>query len=130
MFTRVLLTSSSIDERGACRSNIVGRPMSELLLRHDGTVTVCHSRTADLKSIVQTADILICAVGQPQMVKGDWLKPGCVVIDAGISAIPDPSKKSGTRLVGDADFEECAKVCGWRCLLVSCALSRAGLLLR
>eukprot|EP00036_Acanthoecidae_sp_10tr_P010866 CAMPEP_0182926062 /NCGR_PEP_ID=MMETSP0105_2-20130417/10805_1 /TAXON_ID=81532 ORGANISM="Acanthoeca-like sp., Strain 10tr" /NCGR_SAMPLE_ID=MMETSP0105_2 /ASSEMBLY_ACC=CAM_ASM_000205 /LENGTH=980 /DNA_ID=CAMNT_0025063935 /DNA_START=111 /DNA_END=3050 /DNA_ORIENTATION=- len=92
------------------RSNIVGRPMSELLLRRNGTVTVCHSRTVNLPEIVRSADVLIAAVGQPEMVKKDWIKPGAVVIDAGINAIPDASKKSGRRLVGDVAFAECAEV--------------------
>lgn len=91
------------------RSNIVGLPVSMLLLHENATVTVAHSRTKDLPGIVRRADILIAAVGKAEMVKGDWLKAGCVVIDVGISSKPDPSRKSGYRLVGDVDFEDCAK---------------------
>ena len=92
------------------RSNLLGRPMSELLLKRNGTVIVCHSRTKDLPSIVRTADILVAAVGSAQMVKKDWCKPGVVIIDAGINSIPDATKKSGRRLVGDVDYNECKEV--------------------
>lgn len=92
------------------RSNIVGRPMAQLLLRADATVTVCHSKTADLPAIVRTADVLVVAIGSPLFVKGDWIKPGAVVIDCGISYIPDATKKSGQRLVGDVDFESARTV--------------------
>lgn len=92
------------------RSNIVGRPMAELLLRKDCTVTICHSRTKDIASIVRLADVVVAAVGVPEMVKADWLKPGAVVIDCGINSIPDATKKSGQRLVGDVAYAECAEV--------------------
>lgn len=91
------------------RSNIVGLPVSLLLLHENATVTVAHSRTADLPSVVKRADIVIAAVGKVETVKGDWLKPGCVVIDVGVNSKPDSSRKSGYRLVGDVDFEECRK---------------------
>jgi len=92
------------------RSNIVGRPMAEMLLRRDATVTVCHSRTSDLESIVKLGDVVVAAVGQPEMVKASWLKPGAVVIDCGINAVADATKRSGQRLVGDVAYEECSAV--------------------
>ncbi|XP_042860886.1 C-1-tetrahydrofolate synthase, cytoplasmic-like isoform X3 [Penaeus japonicus] len=92
------------------RSKIVGTPMAELLKWHHATVTTCHSRTADLEGTVRTADILVVGIGRPQMVKGSWVKPGAVVIDCGINAIPDATKKSGSRLVGDVDYDEASKV--------------------
>ncbi|WP_454068008.1 bifunctional methylenetetrahydrofolate dehydrogenase/methenyltetrahydrofolate cyclohydrolase FolD [Brucella anthropi] len=95
------------------RSNIVGKPMFNLLLAANATVTVAHSRTKDLPAIARTADILVAAVGRPQMVKGDWVKPGATVIDVGINRIPAPERGEGrTRLVGDVDFVEAEKVAG------------------
>ncbi len=95
------------------RSNIVGKPMANLLLTANATVTVAHSRTKDLPALARTADILVAAVGRPQMVKGDWIKPGATVIDVGINRIDAPEKGEGkTRLVGDVDYEEAAKVAG------------------
>lgn len=95
------------------RSNIVGKPMFNLLLAANATVTVAHSRTKDLPAIACTADILVAAVGRPQMVKGDWVKPGATVIDVGINRIPAPERGEGkTRLVGDVDFAEAEKVAG------------------
>ncbi len=95
------------------RSNIVGKPMANLLLAANCTVTVAHSRTKDLAALARTADILIAAVGRPQMVKGDWIKPGATVIDVGINRIPAPEKGEGkTRLVGDVDFAEAEKLAG------------------
>jgi methylenetetrahydrofolate dehydrogenase (NADP+) / methenyltetrahydrofolate cyclohydrolase len=85
------------------RSNIVGKPMALLLLRESCTVTVAHSRTRDLPDVVRRADIVVAAVGRPQMVKGDWLKPGAVVIDVGIN-------RTEPGLVGDVDFESAAQV--------------------
>lgn len=87
------------------RSNIVGIPVAMLCLHRNATVKICHSRTKDLAAQVKEADILIAAVGKPQMVKKEWIKEGAVVIDVGINAIDDPSKKSGYRLVGDVDYE-------------------------
>lgn len=92
------------------RSKIVGAPMAQLLLWHNSTVTICHSRTKNLEEICSKADILVAAVGRAKMVKKSWLKPGAVVIDCGINVIPDATKKSGTRLVGDVDFDECKEV--------------------
>ncbi len=95
------------------RSNIVGKPMANLLLAANATVTVAHSRTKDLPALARTADILVAAVGRPQMVKGDWIKPGATVIDVGINRIDAPEKGEGkTRLVGDVDYEEAGKVAG------------------
>lgn len=95
------------------RSNIVGKPMANLLLAANATVTVAHSRTKDLPALARTADILVAAVGRSQMVKGDWIKPGATVIDVGINRIDAPEKGEGkTRLVGDVDYAEAAKVAG------------------
>ncbi len=95
------------------RSNIVGKPMANLLLAANCTVTVAHSRTKDLPALARTADILVAAVGRPQMVRGDWIKPGATVIDVGINRIPAPEKGEGkTRLVGDVAFAEAEKVAG------------------
>jgi len=95
------------------RSNLVGKPMLQLLLRDNCTVTVAHSRTRDLAAIVREADIVVAAVGRPQMIKGDWLKPGATVIDVGINRVPAPEKGEGkTRLVGDVDFAAAAAVAG------------------
>ncbi|XP_054154252.1 C-1-tetrahydrofolate synthase, cytoplasmic-like [Oppia nitens] len=94
------------------RSKIVGSPMAQLLIWNNATVTICHSKTKNTKEIVQKADILVVAIGQPLMVKKDWIKPGAVVIDCGITSIPDATKKSGSRLVGDVDYDECKQVAG------------------
>jgi methylenetetrahydrofolate dehydrogenase (NADP+) / methenyltetrahydrofolate cyclohydrolase len=95
------------------RSNIVGLPMALMLLKANATVTVCHSRTRDLPGIVRQADIVVAAIGQPKFVKGDWLKPGAVVIDVGTNAVADPTHPRGTRLVGDVDFAEALEVAGY-----------------
>ncbi|WP_448192395.1 bifunctional methylenetetrahydrofolate dehydrogenase/methenyltetrahydrofolate cyclohydrolase FolD [Azospirillum sp. sgz301742] len=94
------------------RSNIVGKPMAQLLLQQDCTVTVAHSRTVDLPGECRRADILVAAVGRPEMVRGDWIKPGACVIDVGINRIPaaEPGK---TRLVGDVAFDEAKAVAGF-----------------
>ncbi|TPX65722.1 hypothetical protein SpCBS45565_g04915 [Spizellomyces sp. 'palustris'] len=92
------------------RSNIVGMPVAHLLQAENATVTVCHSRTQNLEDIVRTADILVTAIGKPQMVKGSWLKPGVVIIDVGTNPIPDSTKKSGIRWVGDVDFESASQI--------------------
>ena len=106
-----LLRSAGIETRGARavvlgRSAIVGRPMAALLLTADATVTIAHSRTRDLPAECRGADILIAAVGRPEMVRGDWIKPGATVIDVGINRLPDG------RLTGDAAFASCAGVAG------------------
>jgi methylenetetrahydrofolate dehydrogenase (NADP+)/methenyltetrahydrofolate cyclohydrolase len=93
------------------RSNIVGKPIANLLLGANATVTIAHSRTRDLPELTKTADILIAAVGRPEMIKGNWVKPSAVVIDVGINRIDAPEKGEGkTRLVGDIAFDECAEV--------------------
>ena len=92
------------------RSNIVGKPMAQLLLQESCTVTIAHSRTRDLASVVRRGDIVVAAVGRAQMVKGDWLKPGAVVIDVGINRVPGDEGK--TRLVGDVDFASAMAVAG------------------
>jgi methylenetetrahydrofolate dehydrogenase (NADP+)/methenyltetrahydrofolate cyclohydrolase len=95
------------------RSNIVGKPMANLLLAANCTVTIAHSRTRDLPALARTADILVAAVGRPEMVRGDWVKPGATVIDVGINRIPAPEKGEGkTRLVGDVAYAEAEKVAG------------------
>lgn len=106
-----LLQRYSIDITGKeCvvlgRSNIVGMPVAALLQSCNGTVTVCHSRTNNIPAIVGRAEILIAAIGKPEYVRGEWLKPGVVVIDVGINDKPDPTKKRGYRLVGDVHYEE------------------------
>jgi methylenetetrahydrofolate dehydrogenase (NADP+)/methenyltetrahydrofolate cyclohydrolase len=95
------------------RSNIVGKPMAQLLLGDSCTVTIAHSRTKDLPDVVRRADIVVAAVGRPEMVPGDWIKPGATVIDVGINRLDAPERGEGkTRLVGDVHFESCAAVAG------------------
>lgn len=94
------------------RSNIVGLPVAMLLLHRNATVSICHSRTADLPALVRQADILVAAVGRPEMVKGDWIKPGAAVIDVGVNAIDDAQDPRGYRLVGDVDFAAAREVAG------------------
>ncbi len=101
---------SGLDAVVIGRSNIVGKPMAQLLLGDSCTVTIAHSRTRDLPEVVRRADIVVAAVGRPQMVQGSWIKPGATVIDVGINRIDKP--EGGTRLVGDADFDSCAEVAG------------------
>ncbi|CAM9447486.1 unnamed protein product [Ascophyllum nodosum] len=92
------------------RSNIVGLPVSRLLMHRDATVTVAHSKTVDVASVVKEADIVVCAAGRAEMVKADWIKPGAAVIDVGINSVDDPTSKKGYRLVGDVDFEAVKEV--------------------
>jgi methylenetetrahydrofolate dehydrogenase (NADP+)/methenyltetrahydrofolate cyclohydrolase len=95
------------------RSNIVGKPMANLLLLANATVTIAHSRTKDLPALARTADILVAAVGRPEMIKADWVKPGACVIDVGINRVASITPgANGTRLVGDVDFEACSAVAG------------------
>ncbi|HBS51185.1 MAG TPA: bifunctional methylenetetrahydrofolate dehydrogenase/methenyltetrahydrofolate cyclohydrolase, partial [Rhodobacteraceae bacterium] len=95
------------------RSNIVGKPMAQLLLGESCTVTIAHSRTRDLADVVRRADIVVAAVGRAQMVPGDWIKPGATVIDVGINRVDAPEKGAGkTRLVGDVAFDSAAEVAG------------------
>lgn len=113
-----LLEVAGIETNGAeavvvGRSMIVGKPMALLLVskKSNATVTIAHSRSRDLPAICRRADILVAAVGRPEMVKADWVKPGAVVIDVGINRVADSSKKSGYRLTGDVAFEEVAPLC-------------------
>jgi methylenetetrahydrofolate dehydrogenase (NADP+)/methenyltetrahydrofolate cyclohydrolase len=98
------------------RSNLMGKPMAQLLLAADCTVTIAHSRSQDLPGIVRQADIVVAAVGRAEMVKADWIKPGAVVIDVGITRLPslDPEKaaQGKTRIVGDVDFKQAMAVAG------------------
>jgi len=95
------------------RSNLVGKPVAQLLLNENCTVTIAHSKSRDLAAIVKRADLVIAAVGRAQMVKGDWIKPGATVIDVGMNRIDAPERGPGkTRLVGDVDFEQAAKIAG------------------
>jgi methylenetetrahydrofolate dehydrogenase (NADP+)/methenyltetrahydrofolate cyclohydrolase len=104
---------SGLDAVIVGRSNLVGKPMAQLLLRENCTVTMAHSRTRDLADVVRRADIVVAAVGRPNMIKGEWLKPGATVIDVGINRVPAPEKGEGkTRLVGDVDFEAATEVAG------------------
>ncbi|HEY3951171.1 bifunctional methylenetetrahydrofolate dehydrogenase/methenyltetrahydrofolate cyclohydrolase FolD [Phenylobacterium sp.] len=99
------------------RSVLVGRPIAQLLLQADCTVTIAHSRTADLPGVCREADILVAAVGRPRMIRGDWIKPGAAVIDVGINRVPfdDPVKaaEGRTKVVGDVAFKEASEVAGW-----------------
>ena len=95
------------------RSNIVGKPVAQLLLAADCTVTIAHSRTRDIAAVCRRADILVAAVGRPEMIRGDWIKPGATVIDVGINRVPAPEKGEGkTKLVGDVHYEEALAVAG------------------
>jgi methylenetetrahydrofolate dehydrogenase (NADP+)/methenyltetrahydrofolate cyclohydrolase len=95
------------------RSNIVGKPMASLLLAANATVSIGHSRTPDLPALCRNADILVAAVGRPEMVRGDWIKPGATIIDVGINRIPAPERGEGkSRLVGDVAYDECEKTAG------------------
>ena len=102
---------SGLDAVVIGRSNIVGKPMAQLLIAESCTVTVAHSRTRDLPDVVRRADIVVAAVGRPEMVKGDWIKPGATVIDVGINRVP-AAEAGKTRLVGDVDFASASAVAG------------------
>ncbi|XP_027080338.1 bifunctional protein FolD 2 [Coffea eugenioides] len=113
-----LLSRSGISIKGkkavvVGRSNIVGLPVSLLLLKEDATVTIVHSHTKEPEKIIREADIVIAAAGQANMIQGSWIKSGAAVIDVGTNAVDDRTKKSGYRLVGDVDFKEASKVAGW-----------------
>ncbi len=110
-----LLKESGIDLSGKSavvlgRSDIVGSPTSYLLRNADATVTVCHSRTKNLPELVKSADVVVAAIGRAHFVKGNWLKEGAVVIDVGTNFVPDETKKSGYRLVGDVDYDAAVQV--------------------
>ena len=106
LLKQALPSLSGLDAVVIGRSELVGRPVAQLLLQADCTVTIAHSRTRDLSAVVKRADIVIAAVGRPRMVKGDWIKPGATVIDVGINRLPDG------KLTGDVDFAEAVKVAG------------------
>ncbi|MFN8463330.1 MAG: bifunctional methylenetetrahydrofolate dehydrogenase/methenyltetrahydrofolate cyclohydrolase FolD [Anaerolineales bacterium] len=113
-----LLEKSGVQIEGANavvlgRSNIVGMPAALLLIGKNATVTICHSRTKDLPSVIRNADILIAAIGKTEFVRGEWIKPGAAVIDVGINSKPDATKKSGYRLVGDVNFDEAKETAGF-----------------
>ncbi|MCL4263653.1 MAG: bifunctional methylenetetrahydrofolate dehydrogenase/methenyltetrahydrofolate cyclohydrolase FolD [Anaerolineae bacterium] len=113
----VLLAEAGVQMRGAeavivGRSNIVGLPMAMLLQKADATVTICHSRTRDLREHLRRADIVVAAIGRAEMITGDMLKPGTAVIDVGINRVDDPTAKNGYRLVGDVHYESAAEVAG------------------
>ncbi len=96
------------------RSILVGKPAALLFLAENCTVTIAHSKTRDLPALCRTADILVPAIGRPDFIRGDWVKPGATVIDVGINRIPAPERGDGkSRLTGDANFEECRQVAGW-----------------
>lgn len=113
----VLLEEAGVKTSGAeavivGRSNIVGLPMAMLLQKANATVTICHSRTQDLEAHLKRADIVVAAIGIPEMIKGEMLKKGTAVIDVGINRIDDPDAKRGYRLVGDVDYDSAAEVAG------------------
>lgn len=106
----VLPSLSGLDAVVIGRSNIVGKPVAALLLRENCTVTIAHSRTKNIADVVKRADLVIAAVGIPEMVKASWIKPGATIIDVGINRVPSDNGK--TKLVGDVAYDECAKVAG------------------
>lgn len=111
----ILLKEAGVDLKGKNavvlgRSDIVGSPVSYLLRNADATVTVCHSKTKNIENYIKEADVVVAAIGQPQFVQGSWLKPGAVVIDVGTNFLPDSTKKSGYRLVGDVDYAAASEV--------------------
>jgi methylenetetrahydrofolate dehydrogenase (NADP+)/methenyltetrahydrofolate cyclohydrolase len=117
-----LLERNAVDVRGkhvviVGRSNLVGRPLASLLLlkgpRGDATVTVCHSRSENMAEIVRSGDVVVAAVGRPDTVTADMVKPGAVVVDVGINRIDDPTTEKGSRLVGDVDFEAVQEIASW-----------------
>lgn len=112
-----MLAGTGVDLVGAQavvlgRSNIVGMPTALLLVRENATVTICHSRTRDLPAVIRQADVLVAAIGRANFVRGEWIKPGAVVIDVGINRVEDSATKTGYRLVGDVAFDEALKVAG------------------
>lgn len=112
-----LLDKSGVELDGANavvlgRSNIVGMPVALLLVKRNATVTICHSHTNDLPAVCRQADVLIAAVGQPEMVRGNWVKPGAAVIDVGVNRVDDATKEKGYRLAGDVAFDEVKEVAG------------------
>ncbi len=112
MLEHTLPTLEGVNAVVLGRSNIVGMPVALLLVRANATVTICHSRSKDLPDIVRGADVLVAAVGRAEMVRGDWIKPGAVVIDVGTNRKDDPTRARGYRLVGDVAFDEAKEVAG------------------
>lgn len=110
LLNHVLGTVGGLNAVVVGRSNIVGKPMAQLLLAESATVTIAHSKTRDLPEVVRQADVVVAAVGRPEMVRGDWIKPGATVIDVGINRIPAEEGKS--RLVGDVAFDEAVEIAG------------------
>lgn len=113
----VLLEESGVQISGANavvvgRSNIVGLPVAMLLQKANATVTICHSRTKDLAGKIREGDIVVAAIGRPEMIKGDWIKPGATVIDVGVNRVEAPETKRGYRLVGDVAYDEAVEVAG------------------
>ncbi len=112
MLEHTLPTLEGVNAVVLGRSNIVGMPVALLLVRANATVTICHSRSKDLPGIVREADVLVTAVGRAEMVRGDWIKPGAVVIDVGTNRVDDATRTRGYRLVGDVAFDEAKEVAG------------------
>jgi 5,10-methylene-tetrahydrofolate dehydrogenase/methenyl tetrahydrofolate cyclohydrolase len=112
MLNRELPTLEGVNAVVLGRSNIVGMPVALLLVRANATVTICHSKTKDLPTVVRQADVLVAAVGRAEMVRGDWVKPGAVVIDVGINRVDDATKPKGYKLVGDVAYDEVSQVAG------------------
>ncbi|NTU75175.1 MAG: bifunctional methylenetetrahydrofolate dehydrogenase/methenyltetrahydrofolate cyclohydrolase FolD [Anaerolineaceae bacterium] len=112
LLERELPTLEGVNAVVLGRSNIVGMPVALLLVRANATVTICHSRTKDLPSVVRQADVLVAAVGKAEMVRADWVKPGAVVIDVGINRVEDATRPKGYRLVGDVAYDEVSQVAG------------------
>ncbi len=115
--TIYLLKQAGVELSGANavvlgRSNIVGMPAALLLVKENATVTIVHSRTKKIEEVVRNADIIIAAIGMPEFVRGDWVKPGAAIIDVGINQKDDPTRKRGYRLVGDVNYDEAAEVAG------------------
>ncbi|HNR46306.1 MAG TPA: bifunctional methylenetetrahydrofolate dehydrogenase/methenyltetrahydrofolate cyclohydrolase FolD [Anaerolineaceae bacterium] len=112
MLNQVMPSLEGVNAVVLGRSNIVGMPVALLLVRANATVTICHSRTKNLPDVVRSADVLVAAVGRAEMVRGDWVKPGAVVIDVGINRVEDATRPRGYRLVGDVAFDEAKEVAG------------------
>jgi len=109
-------TGQSIEGKAAVvigRSNIVGLPAALMLTNANATVTICHSRTRDLPALLKRADIVVAAIGRPEYVKGDWIKPGAIIIDVGSNSLPDPASEKGYRYVGDVEFAAARAVAGF-----------------
>jgi len=112
LLERELPTLEGVNAVVLGRSNIVGMPVALLLVRANATVTICHSRTKNLPEVVRRADVLVTAVGKAEMVRGNWIKPGAIVIDVGINRVEDSSRPRGYRLVGDVAYDEAVQVAG------------------